>query len=161
MDRNGPKCTEMDRNGPKWTEMDQNGPKWTEMDLFFKRISVEWDRLRVCVYIVFVNVCVCSCCCAYVFTVFMCVYVCAWYMWCAFLNLHEIVEGLYFHCSLSVCLFVWPTLLVNKIPAERMKLFWPYWIWWPWVKGQGHSDLILCKLPYCISQNASCLELEW
>ena len=32
------------------------------------------------------------------------------------LHLHEIVKGLYFHCSLSVCL----ALLVNKMPAERM-----------------------------------------
>ena len=29
--------------------------------------------------------------------------------------LHEIVEGLYFHCSLSVCVSVCPALLVNKI----------------------------------------------
>ena len=44
------------------------------------------------------------------------------------LHLHEIVEGLYFHCSLSVCLCVClsvclsvcPVNLVNKIPAERM-----------------------------------------
>ena len=44
-----------------------------------------------------------------------------------FLHLHEIVEGLYFYCSLSVCLSVCdskcPALLVNKIPAERMHLF--------------------------------------
>ena len=43
------------------------------------------------------------------------------------LHLHEIVEGLYFHFSLSVCvclcLCVCPTLLVNKIPAERMHRF--------------------------------------
>ena len=36
------------------------------------------------------------------------------------LHLHEIVEGLYFHYSLSVCLSVCPALFVNKIPAERM-----------------------------------------
>ena len=40
-----------------------------------------------------------------------------------FLHLHEIVEGLYFHCSLSVCVSVCPALLVNKIPAERMHRF--------------------------------------
>ena len=36
-----------------------------------------------------------------------------------FLHLHEIEEGLYFHCNLSVC----PALLVNKIPAKRMHQF--------------------------------------
>ena len=49
----------------------------------------------------------------------------------AFLHLHEIVEGLYFHCSLSVCVCVCVCLsvcvsgwiLVNKIPAERMNRF--------------------------------------
>ena len=46
-----------------------------------------------------------------------------------FLHLYEIVEGLYFHCNLSVCLsvclWVWlfPALLVSKIPAERMTRF--------------------------------------
>ena len=35
----------------------------------------------------------------------------------------KIVEGLYFHCNLSVCVSVCPALLVNKIPAERMNLF--------------------------------------
>ena len=43
------------------------------------------------------------------------------------LHLHEIVEGLYFQCSLSVCLCVClsvcQALLVNKIPAERMNRF--------------------------------------
>ena len=49
------------------------------------------------------------------------------------LHLHEIVEGLYFHCSLSVCLSVCVcvcvcvcvsgSFLVNKIPAERMHRF--------------------------------------
>ena len=42
------------------------------------------------------------------------------------LHLHEIVEGLYFHfslsVSLSVCLSV-RSFLVNKIPAERMNRF--------------------------------------
>ena len=41
-----------------------------------------------------------------------------------FLHLHDILEGLYFHCSLSVCVSVCvcvcPAILVNKIPAERM-----------------------------------------
>ena len=41
--------------------------------------------------------------------------------WNFFLHLHEIVEGLYFHCSLSVCLCVCPAILVNKILAERMQ----------------------------------------
>ena len=49
------------------------------------------------------------------------------YMICTLLHLHEIVEGLYFHFSLSVCLSVCvsvcPALLVNKIPAERMNRF--------------------------------------
>ena len=85
------------------------------------------------------------------------------------LHLHEIMEGLYFHCSssvclsmclsmsLSVCLSMCSTLLVNNIPAERcidlgavfakrllMLAHWfgPYWNWWPWVKGQGHSGSI-------------------
>ena len=43
------------------------------------------------------------------------------------LHLHEIVERLYFHCSLSVCLFVClsvcPALLLNKIQAERIYRF--------------------------------------
>ena len=37
------------------------------------------------------------------------------------LDLHEIVEGLYFYCSVSVCLCV--CVSVNKIPAERMHWF--------------------------------------
>ena len=51
----------------------------------------------------------------------------------AFLHLHEIVEGLYFHSSLSVCLCVCVSVclcvcvsgsfLVNKIPAERVHRF--------------------------------------
>ena len=52
-----------------------------------------------------------------------------------FLHLHKIVEGLYFHFSLSVCLCVrvsvcpcvcvsvCPAFLVNKILAERMHRF--------------------------------------
>ena len=41
------------------------------------------------------------------------------------LHLHEIMEGLYFHFILSVCvcLSVCPALLVNKIPAEWMHRF--------------------------------------
>ena len=47
------------------------------------------------------------------------------------LHLHEIVEELYFHCSLSVCLpvclcvcvCVCPAMHVNKIQAERMNRF--------------------------------------
>ena len=76
------------------------------------------------------------------------------------LHLHEIVEGLYFHCNLSVCLCVCvsvcPALIVNKIPAERMNRFGrgfslngclPYRLkayrnLLPLVKGQGHSDVI-------------------
>ena len=44
---------------------------------------------------------------------------------CVLLHLHEIVEGLYFHYSLSVCVCVcvWVCLSVNKIPAERMRRF--------------------------------------
>ena len=44
-----------------------------------------------------------------------------------FLHLHEIEEGLYFNCSLSVCLSlclsVCSALLVNKIQAEPMHQF--------------------------------------
>ena len=46
-----------------------------------------------------------------------------------YLHLHEIVERLYFHFSLSVCVsvclsvFVSGSFLVNKIPAERMHRF--------------------------------------
>ena len=84
-----------------------------------------------------------------------------------FLHLYEIVEGLYFHYSLSVCLSVYqcvcvsvcPALLVNKIPAKRMNRFgcgfakWlltsvaqTYQNWWPLVKSQGHSDVIPSSL---------------
>ena len=48
-------------------------------------------------------------------------------LWKFFLHLHEIVEGLYFHCSLSVCvsvcLSVCPAILVNKIQAEQIHRF--------------------------------------
>ena len=70
-----------------------------------------------------------------------------------FLHLHKIVEGIYFHCSLYVCVSVclcvcecvW--MLVNKIPVVRMHqfslngclLYWlePYWYWWPWIKSRS------------------------
>ena len=42
-----------------------------------------------------------------------------------FLQLHEIVDGLYFHSSLSVCVYVCVSIFffffVNKITAERMR----------------------------------------
>ena len=78
-----------------------------------------------------------------------------------FLHLHKIVEGLYFHCSLCVC--EWVSLSVseqNSSPTEppiwtRFSLngclaHWlgPYWNWWPWVKGQGHNDVI--SIFFCI-----------
>ena len=60
-----------------------------------------------------------------------------------FLHLHEIVEGLYFHCSLSVCLSVCVCvsgcILVNKIPAERMHRF-----------GRGFRQMVAS----CIGSNA-------
>ena len=39
-----------------------------------------------------------------------------------FLHLHEIMEWLYFHCSLSVCVSVYVSvcLSVNRIPAKRI-----------------------------------------
>ena len=43
------------------------------------------------------------------------------------LHLNKIVDGLYFHCSLSVCVSVCvsvcPALLVNKSPAEQIHRF--------------------------------------
>ena len=70
---------------------------------------------------------------------------------CWFLHLHEILEGLYFHCSLSVCLCVclcvrisceqnsiqtdvpiWTRFSLNGCLLHWLK---PYWNWWPWVKG--------------------------
>ena len=78
-----------------------------------------------------------------------------------FLHLHEIVEALYFHFSLSVCLCVCLCVCVSGTSCEQNSSrtdapIWmqfslngcfphwlkPYWIWWPWVKGQGHSDVI-------------------
>ena len=44
--------------------------------------------------------------------------------WLCFLHLHKVVEGLYFHCSLSVCLCVCVSgILVNKIPADLNAVF--------------------------------------
>ena len=92
------------------------------------------------------------------------------YSCCSFLHFHEIVEGLYFQCSLSVCQSV--CLSVNKIRADQMHRFRRGFCWtvgsdpfengdfwlkvkvtvtqidiaslWPWllVEGQGHSDAI-------------------
>ena len=78
-----------------------------------------------------------------------------------FLHLHEIVEGLYFHCSLSVCVCVsvcvsvrlnsceqnsnrtdepiWTQFSLNGCLEHWLK---PYWNWWPWSEVQGHSDSI-------------------
>ena len=77
---------------------------------------------------------------------------------------HEIVEGLYFHCSLSVCVFVCVCVCVcvrhfaceqnsrrtdapiwTRFSLNGCLLYWlePYWNLWPWVKGQGHSDSFL------------------
>ena len=76
----------------------------------------------------------------------------------SFLHLHEIVEGLYFHCSLSVCLCVCVSVCVRNSCEQNSSRtdapIWtqfslngclqhwlgPYWNWWPWVKGQGHGD---------------------
>ena len=70
-------------------------------------------------------------------------------------NRGGVIFSLQFVC-VSVCLWVCPALLLNKIPAKRMNRFgrefslngclphWlePYWNWWTWVKGQGPSDVI-------------------
>ena len=92
-----------------------------------------------------------------------------------FLHLYEIVEGLYFYFSLTVCACA--CLSVNKIPAKRMDRYGcsfcqivayrtgldPIEYWWPWVKSQGQSDvisiffIILCLLPYFVSQ----LSYDW
>ena len=72
------------------------------------------------------------------------------------LHLHEIVEGLYFHSSLSLCVCVSVCLSVSlcvRISCEQnsSRTVEPIWMrfslngcsnWWPWVKGQGHSDVI-------------------
>ena len=72
-----------------------------------------------------------------------------------FLHLHEIVEELYFPLQfvcvcVCLCVCVWPTLLVNKILAERMRAIFtkcllialvriPYWNWWS--KNSCHFKL--------------------
>ena len=67
-----------------------------------------------------------------------------------FLHLHKIVEGLYCHRSLSVCL---SGSACEQNSSQTDEPIWtlngclphwlePYWIWWPWVKGQDHSDVI-------------------
>ena len=79
-----------------------------------------------------------------------------------FLHFHEIVEGLYFHCILSVCVSVclcvrisceqnssrtdepiWTQFSLNGCLQHWLR---PYWNWWPWVKGQGHSNLKHVKI---------------
>ena len=79
-----------------------------------------------------------------------------------FLHLHEIVEGLHFTLvclsmcvcvcvSVSVCLSVceqkadWTAALIltsSSLYSCLLQSLKPYWNWWPWVKGQGHSDVI-------------------
>ena len=78
-----------------------------------------------------------------------------------FLHLHEIVEGLYFYFSLSVCLSLCmcvsvclsvceqnadrtatPILTRSSLNSCLLQSLKPYWNWWPSVKGQGHSDVI-------------------
>ena len=70
-------------------------------------------------------------------------------------HLHEIVEGLYYHCSLFVCVCmsgstceqkssqtdapIWTRFLLNDCFLHWLG---PCWNWWPCVKGQGHSDSI-------------------
>ena len=78
-----------------------------------------------------------------------------WITFSFFLHLHEIVEGLYFHSSLSVCVClcvrisceqnsmrtdasIWTRFSLNGCLLHWLR---PYWNWWPWVKGQGHSDI--------------------
>ena len=75
------------------------------------------------------------------------------------LHLHKIMEGLYFHYSLSVCrvcvcvclivacgqnssqtdVSTWTQFSLNGCLPHLLGL---YWNWWPCVKGQGHSDVI-------------------
>ena len=56
------------------------------------------------------------------------------------------MEGLYFHCNLSVCLSgsvcEQNSSRTDKPIAYRTGLNPGYWNYWPWVKGQGHSDVI-------------------
>ena len=79
----------------------------------------------------------------------------------SFLHVHEIVELLYFLCTLSVCLSVSLCVCVSDSACEQYSsrtdapiwtrfslngclAHWlgPYWNWWPWVKGQDHSGVI-------------------
>ena len=72
------------------------------------------------------------------------------------------MEGLYFYCCLSVCVSVCLSVCVSGSACEQNSsrtdtpiwtwfslngclLHWlkPYWNWWPWVKGQSHSDFFL------------------
>ena len=103
-----------------------------------------------------------------------------------FLHLHKIVEWLYFHFSLSVCVCV--CVCVSGISCEQnssrtdtpilirfslngcfphwLKL---YWILWPWVKGHGHSDVIvifsydslLISLPCILVSQLSYVWSKW
>ena len=78
-----------------------------------------------------------------------------------FSHLHEIVDGLYIHCSLYVYVCVWVCLSVWVSVSEQNSsrtddpiwtrfslngclLLWlrHNWNWWPWGEGQGHSDVI-------------------
>ena len=80
---------------------------------------------------------------------------------CFLLHLHEIVEGLYFHCSLSVCvcvcvfvcLSVCPALLVNKFQRNGctdLDAVFAKWLLTALAQtllnlvtlGQGHGDVI-------------------
>ena len=73
------------------------------------------------------------------------------------LNLYEIVKGLYFHCSLSMCVFVILSLSVSEQNSSRRDApirtrfslngclplcLEPYWCRWLLVEGQGHNDAI-------------------
>ena len=72
-----------------------------------------------------------------------------------FLNLHEIEEGFYYHCSLpvceSVCLSVCRSVCISVSEHNSSRTNSTIWTrfsligclpHWPWVKGQGHSDVI-------------------
>ena len=75
------------------------------------------------------------------------------------LNCDIVLFLLWFVClslSLSVCVcvcvceenFRWTIALIlmwfllNSCLSHWLR---PYWIWWPWVKGQGHGDGNVCK----------------
>ena len=77
-----------------------------------------------------------------------------------FLHLHEIVEWLYFHCSLSLCVCVSVCLCIRNSCEQNSSRtnapIWtpfslngclqhwlgPYWNWWSWVKGPVYRDEI-------------------